>query len=184
MDMKACIDACTECRTTCLITLGHCLALDGENVKADRIDALLDCITLCASGVDLMARNSPLCGRNCAVCAEACRRCAELCEATPRDVVMQRCAKICRECETTCTVMAAHYARKSKALHPIAPNIIARMRARSENDSRIESRQALTDGAWGAVSGATPASAGLARIFPLEVASRPRRAGVPRLPVI
>ena len=108
MNMKACIDACTECRTTCLITLGHCLALGGEKLKANHIDALLDCVTLCWTGVDLMARNSPLCGRNCAVCAEACRRCAELCEAAPGDVVMQRCAKICRECERTCTAMAAH----------------------------------------------------------------------------
>jgi hypothetical protein len=108
MNMKACIDACTECRTTCLITLGHCLALGGEKLKAIHIDALLDCVMLCGTGVDLMARNSPLCGRNCAVCAEACRRCAELCEAAPGDVVMQRCAKICRACETTCTAMAAH----------------------------------------------------------------------------
>ena len=83
MNMKACFDACTECRTICLVTLGHCLKLGGENVKADDIDALLDCVTLCGTSVDLMARNSPLCGRNCAVCAEACRRCAEICEAAP-----------------------------------------------------------------------------------------------------
>jgi len=108
MNMKPCIDACTECRTICLITLAHCLKLGGEYGKAPHIDALLDCATLCATGVDLMARESALCGRNCAVCAEACRRCAELCEAAPRDEVMQRCAKVCRECETTCAAMAAH----------------------------------------------------------------------------
>jgi hypothetical protein len=54
--MNACIDACTECRTICLVTLGHVLKLNGENVKVDHVGALLDCVTLCGTSVDLMAR--------------------------------------------------------------------------------------------------------------------------------
>jgi hypothetical protein len=107
MDMKHCIDLCHDCHRVCLETLAHCMAQGGEHARPDHLQALMDCVTLCAASVDLMVRNSPLHAQHCAVCAEACRRCAELCEAI-HDAQCRRCAEVCRACEASCREMAAH----------------------------------------------------------------------------
>lgn len=107
MDMKECIDNCTECHHICLETVAYCLSKGGRHAEAAHIRTLLDCAELCQTSADFMLRNSALHGRTCELCAEACERCAQSCEAFGNDAQMKKCAEICRRCAKTCREMAA-----------------------------------------------------------------------------
>lgn len=107
MNMKECVDNCTECHHVCLETVAYCLGKGGRHAEAAHIRTLLDCVEMCQTSADFMLRNSTLHGRTCGLCAEACERCAQSCDSFGNDAQMKKCAEICRRCAKTCREMAA-----------------------------------------------------------------------------
>jgi hypothetical protein len=107
MNMKECIENCSNCHNICLETLAYCLGKGGQHVASAHMQALLDCADTCRISADFMLRNSALHGRTCGLCAEACERCAKSCEAFGNDAQMKKCAEICRRCAKSCQEMAA-----------------------------------------------------------------------------
>lgn len=108
MNMKECIDNCTECHRVCLETLAYCLKKGGAHAEATHILTLIDCADACTLSADFMLRGSTLHSRSCALCAEACERCAASCEKFANDARMKACADICRRCAKSCHEMAGH----------------------------------------------------------------------------
>ena len=102
MDMKACIDSCTECHRVCLETAAYCLEQGGKHAEASHLKVLLDCADICRTSADFMLRKSEDHGRICRVCADICIRCAEECERFGDDDQMKRCAQVCRRCADDC----------------------------------------------------------------------------------
>ncbi len=107
MNMKECIENCSDCHNICLETLTYCLGKGSQHVASAHIQALLDCADACRISADSMLRSSALHGRTCGLCAEACERCAKSCEAFGNDAQMKKCAEICRRCAKSCRDMAA-----------------------------------------------------------------------------
>jgi hypothetical protein len=108
MNMKDCIDNCTECHRVCLEALTYCLTKGGAHAEASHILALIDCAQACTLSADFMLRGSALHDRSCALCAEACERCAASCDKFGNDAKMKACAEICRRCAKSCHEMAGH----------------------------------------------------------------------------
>jgi hypothetical protein len=107
VEMRQCIEHCTNCHAICVETAQHCLQMGGKHADPNHIRALLDCAQICQTSADFMLRGSELHGRTCGVCAEACERCAADCERlADGDELMLRCAEACRACAASCRSMA------------------------------------------------------------------------------
>lgn len=105
-----CLKACTDCRTVCNETAGHCLALttSGKNEHAAAVELTLACEEFCGLSAKLIARRDLLMFTACEACAKACDACAAECEKIASDEQMAACAKSCRACAKTCRAMVNH----------------------------------------------------------------------------
>lgn len=103
-EMRACIEDCQPCSTTCLSdAIGHCLEKGGRHTEPAHFKLMLDCAELCQTAANFMARGSDHHPHICRECAEICRACADSCEALGD---MQECVEACRRCAESCAKMA------------------------------------------------------------------------------
>jgi hypothetical protein len=106
MDMRECIEACSDCHDACAALVAHCLKMGGKHASRDHIVLLIDCADTCRISTDFMLRHSPRHALTCGNCEKVCTACAEDCERFPDDKEMARCAQICRRCAKLCGAMA------------------------------------------------------------------------------
>lgn len=106
VDMKQCIQNCTDCHNICVQTTVYCMQMGGKHIDAAHLENLLDCAEMCRMSADFMLRNSVLHTQVCGVCADACASCAESCAQFEDDAQMQTCAEQCRRCAESCHDMA------------------------------------------------------------------------------
>jgi hypothetical protein len=102
MDLKTCIDNCTQCHRVCLDAALYAMQ---QRLDTAHVRLLLDCAEICQTSANFMLRRSPLHSETCGVCAQICRRCAEAC-AGMSDDVMRRCAEMCQRCAESCGEMS------------------------------------------------------------------------------
>jgi hypothetical protein len=92
-DMRACIDQCLACYSTCLGTaMTHCLDAGGKHTETAHFR------------LHFMLLTTPHHKHTCRECAEICEECAQDCE---RLGDMDECVKVCRSCAESCRRMAA-----------------------------------------------------------------------------
>ncbi|GGE38309.1 ferredoxin [Agaricicola taiwanensis] len=104
-EMKACIDQCLDCYSTCLSTaMGHCLEMGGPHTEKAHFTLMMACAEICRTSAHFMLIGTPHHKHTCAECAEICAECASDCE---RIGDMDACVDICRRCADSCRKMAA-----------------------------------------------------------------------------
>jgi hypothetical protein len=107
VEMRRCIEDCTECHQICLASVPHCLDMGGEHATPEHIRLLLDCAEICQTSADFMLQGSDFYGRICEVCAEVCERCAQSCESlVAYDPKLRECMGMCRVCAESCREIA------------------------------------------------------------------------------
>lgn len=103
--MKACIEACMRCYSTCLgMAMNHCLETGGEHVAPHHFRLMMACAEICRTSAHFMLINTPHHRHTCRECAEICEECARDCE---RLEGMEDCVAACRACAEECRKMAA-----------------------------------------------------------------------------
>lgn len=103
--MKACIDACLACQTTCLdMAMNHCLNVGGPHVEQEHFRTMIACADICATSARFMMMGSKHHPHVCRECAEICRECAASCARLDG---MQACVDACKACAESCEAMAA-----------------------------------------------------------------------------
>lgn len=104
-EMKACIEACLACHTTCLgMAMNHCLEAGGRHIAPEHFRLMMACAEMCRASAGLMLIGTPLHKKTCGVCAEICEACAASCEGLDG---MEECVSACRRCAESCRRMAA-----------------------------------------------------------------------------
>lgn len=104
-DMRACIDRCLSCYSTCLGTaMTHCLEAGGKHTEPAHFRLMLACSEMCRTAAHFMLLTTPHHKHTCRECAEICEECAQDCE---RIGDMDECVKACRSCAESCRRMAA-----------------------------------------------------------------------------
>ena len=104
-DMRACIEQCLRCYSTCLeMAMTHCLETGGKHVEPEHFRLMLACAEICRTSAHFMLLNSPHHKHTCRECAEICTECAADCE---RLGDMQDCVEASRRCADSCRSMAA-----------------------------------------------------------------------------
>jgi hypothetical protein len=105
--MQKCIDDCSKCSQSCVMTIAHCLKEGGMHSEPQHINLLKDCAEVCKLSEGYMLRQSENHMAACGLCAEICIKCAKDCEEMAHnDVQMMSCAEDCRRCAESCKVMA------------------------------------------------------------------------------
>ena len=103
--MKACIDNCLACYSTCLsMAMNHCLEMGGQHTDPKHFTLMMACAEICRTSAHFMLIGSDHHGHVCAECAEICTQCADNCE---RIGDMEDCVEACRKCAESCRQMAA-----------------------------------------------------------------------------
>jgi len=103
-EMKACIDACTDCHHTCLqMAMNHCLRVGGKHVEQGHFTLMMDCARICETSVHLQLSGSSFSAELCGVCAQVCDACADSCQGVDG---MDACVAACRACAESCRAMA------------------------------------------------------------------------------
>jgi hypothetical protein len=106
-EMRACIEACLHCHTTCLTTVAHCLDMAGEHASRAHQTLLADCAQACITSAGFLSRQSQYHERYCEVCAEICEDCAADCyRLAQADSTMLQCAEACQQCAMHCRNMS------------------------------------------------------------------------------
>lgn len=103
--MRACIEECLRCYSTCLSTaMGHCLEMGGKHTERKHFTLMMACAEICRTSAHFMLLGSEHHKHVCRECAEICSQCANDCE---RLGDMQECVDACRQCAESCARMAA-----------------------------------------------------------------------------
>lgn len=103
-EMKACIEECLRCQTTCLgMAMNHCLAVGGAHVEKEHFTTMLACAEICGTAARFMMMGSRHHPHLCRECAEICRECARSCEQVGD---MQACVDACNRCAQSCESMS------------------------------------------------------------------------------
>ena len=106
-EMKACIDACLSCYSTCTETAQHCLRMGGSHAEHSHMATLLACAEICRTSAHTMLLGSNQHVHTCRACAEICKACEADCRSMrSNDEMMQRCAEECRRCAESCAKMS------------------------------------------------------------------------------
>lgn len=104
-DMKACVDECLSCYSTCLSTaMGHCLEIGGEHTKPAHFRLMAACAEMCRTAAHFILIGTDHHRHACRECAEICEECAADCA---RIGGMEACVDACRRCAESCRRMAA-----------------------------------------------------------------------------
>lgn len=100
-DAKSCSSNCKECAEVCEKTLDYCTKKGGAHAKAEHINVMKDCITVCKANADLRSRNSKYVDAMSKICSELCTDCAASCEKL-KDPKMKNCIDECKKCADCC----------------------------------------------------------------------------------
>ena len=104
-DMRACIEACLSCYSTCLAAATHhCLPAGGTHTEAPHFRLMLACAEACRASAHLMLLGTADHKLMCRACAKVCSDCALSCEVVGG---MEKCVQSCRTCAESCIRMAA-----------------------------------------------------------------------------
>lgn len=104
-EMRACIEECLRCHSTCLGTaMTHCLEQGGRHVEPEHFRLMIACAEICQTSANFMLIGTPHHKHTCRECAEICEECAKSCE---RVGGMDDCVQACRRCAESCRKMAA-----------------------------------------------------------------------------
>lgn len=104
-EMRACIEECLRCHTTCLsMAMGHCLEAGGKHVEPGHFKLMMACSEMCQTSANQMMIGTRHHQHTCRECAEICEECAQSCEAVGG---MDECVRQCRACAESCRKMAA-----------------------------------------------------------------------------
>lgn len=103
-EMKACVDQCLACYSTCLSTaMGHCLETGGEHTEPAHFRLMAACAEMCRTSAHFMLIGTGHHKHTCRECAEICEECADDCE---RIGGMDACVEACRRCAESCRRMS------------------------------------------------------------------------------
>ncbi|MBR0644411.1 four-helix bundle copper-binding protein [Plastoroseomonas hellenica] len=104
-DMRACIEECLRCHSTCLGTaMNHCLEQGGPHVEPQHFRIMITCAEICQTSANVMLVGTRHHQHTCRECAEICEECATSCA---RVGGMEECVQACRRCAESCRRMAA-----------------------------------------------------------------------------
>ncbi len=104
-EMRACVEECLRCHSTCLgMASTHCLTLGGSHVEPGHFRLMLACAELCRTSAAMMLIATPHHKATCRDCAAICDECAASCEQVGD---MTECVEACRRCAESCRRMAA-----------------------------------------------------------------------------
>ncbi len=104
-DMRACVEECLKCHSTCLAMASHhCLEAGGRHVEPGHFRLMLACAEMCRASAAMMLIGTEHHRQTCRSCAEICQACADSC-AEIGD--MDECVATCRSCADSCRKMAA-----------------------------------------------------------------------------
>ena len=104
-EMRACVEACLACYTTCLSSFsGHCLEEGGAHVEPRHARLMMACAEICRTSAHFMLLGTPHHKHTCRECAEICAECSEDCK---RIGDMDECVAACEACANSCREMAA-----------------------------------------------------------------------------
>jgi len=104
-EMRACIEECLRCHSTCLgMAMGHCLQQGGKHVEPEHFRLMLACAEICQTAANFMLIGTRHHKHTCRECAEICEECAKSCEQVGS---MEVCVQQCRRCAESCRKMAA-----------------------------------------------------------------------------
>jgi hypothetical protein len=104
-EWRDCIEACSNCRNTCIEAAAYSLQEGEDFSDAHHIAMLYDCADICQASVNSMSRNSMQANAICRLCADICDKCAEHCEEYD-DEQLDKCAQVCRTCAQQCRNMS------------------------------------------------------------------------------
>ncbi|MBN8872117.1 MAG: four-helix bundle copper-binding protein [Rhodospirillales bacterium] len=104
-EMRACIEACLRCHSTCLsMAMGHCLEQGGAHTDPEHLRLMMACAEICQTSANMMLIGTPHHRHTCRECAEICEECARSCQQLDG---MEACVEDCRRCAESCAKMAA-----------------------------------------------------------------------------
>jgi hypothetical protein len=104
-EMRACIEECLRCHSTCLgMAMSHCLEAGGKHVAPEHFKLMMACAEICQTAANFMLIGTRHHAHVCRECAEICEECATSCEQVGD---MQVCVDACRRCAESCRKMAA-----------------------------------------------------------------------------
>jgi hypothetical protein len=102
-DVRHCVEAFSDCYTSCTETLTYCLDVGGALADPEHLRLLIDCAEICQTGQNTLLRGSGLSQLLATVGAEACEKCADSCRALDgSDEQLESCAEMCLHCAGTC----------------------------------------------------------------------------------
>ena len=103
-ELKACIEICLACYTTCQQTaLMHCLDLGNSHVDPHHYRLMADCANACRTAAERMDGHGAHHEDTWRICADLCRQCAADCAGLGG---MDDCVTACRRCAESCEAMA------------------------------------------------------------------------------
>lgn len=104
-EMRACVEECLRCHSTCLgMATNHCLDAGGKHVEPQHFRTMLACAEICRTSAAMMLIGTAHHKQTCRACADICRECADSCEQVGD---MDECVKACLACAESCQTMAA-----------------------------------------------------------------------------
>jgi hypothetical protein len=102
-DVRRCIEALSECYTSCTETLTYCLDVGNELADPEHLRLLIDCAEISQTGQNTLLRGSGLSQLLATVSIEACEKCAASCRALDAsDDQLESCAETCLRCAGYC----------------------------------------------------------------------------------
>ena len=105
--VRACIDAASDCYTACTETLTYSLDSGSEVFDQRHLRLLIDCCEVCQTTQNILLRASELSVMLSAVCAEACEKVAAHCRyLDSSDEQLAACAEVCDHTADCCRQLA------------------------------------------------------------------------------
>lgn len=110
VDMKPCIEDCSQCHQVCLQTaMNYCLTTGGKHVEPEHYRLVMNCAAICQLASDFQLSGSAYCKELCELCATICEACAKSCEALGE---MKECVAACIKCAKSCKDLVASTIKK------------------------------------------------------------------------
>lgn len=104
--VRECIDACSNCYKSCVVTMQHCHSLGGEHAERKHLTLLKDCAEISKLAETFMLHDSRFIHQISQVCADICDVCAKEClEMAGDDSQMKGCAEYASRCSELCRQM-------------------------------------------------------------------------------
>lgn len=104
-DMKACIDACSNCAAMCNYCSSMCLKEKNVDAMSRCIQLNMECAAVCKAASQLMSLGSEDYKEMCRLCAQICKKCGDECSKHKNMEHCQKCAEACYQAAELCKKM-------------------------------------------------------------------------------